>query len=135
MFLVINDIIPTKEKLLDKKIRGTTDNKCNHCGKVDSVEHRFKSCGNSYAIWNWIRDTIKNKLKICINDPVDMLGRIIENNQYQSKVALWLTLIGIAYNLKTSTRTLQDFVQIIREIRWNNRKQFEHSFNRWINVI
>ena len=64
-----------------------------------------------------------------------MLGRIIENNQYQSKVALWLTLIGIAYNLKTSTRTLQDFVQIIREIRWNNRKQFEHSFKRWINVI
>lgn len=135
IFLVINDIIPSKEKLCDKRIQGNSDKTCNSCGRIDTIEHRFKTCGSSETIWKWITRNIKEKLKISINDPTDMLGRVIGNNQYQSKVALWLATLGIAYNLKNSKSSLEKFIDTVREKRWENRKLYENSFKRWINVL
>lgn len=135
LFLMLNETIATKSKLYEKKIAGSINSLCEVCGRTDTLEHRIKSCKNSKVIWEWITCNIKQKLKLQINDPEEILYKNIQKEQYQSKVALWLTTLGISFNLKSKNNNLEDFINMIRERRWNNRQWYRLNFNRWINVL
>lgn len=132
---MINETIATKAKLYEKKIPGTINALCEVCGRTDTLEHRIKFCKNSKIIWEWITCTIRQKLKLPVNDPEEILFSNIKKEQYQSKVALWLTTLGISFNLKSKNNNLENFIDLIREKRWNNRQWYRLNFNRWINVL
>lgn len=135
LFLMLNEIVATKSKLYEKNISGAIDSKCEVCGRTDTLEHRIKLCKDSKIIWDWITSSIREKLKLAVNDPEEILFRNIQKEQYQSKVALWLTTLAISFNLKDKQKNLENFINIIREKRWNNRQWYRLSFNRWINVL
>lgn len=136
LFLFLNETIATKCKLFDKKISGTVNNLCEFCGGIDTLEHRIKLCANSKNIWEWIERCIRDKLKISVHNPEELLNREIHEKQYQSKVALWLTTIGISYNLKNfGKHNLDNFIDMIREKRWNNKLWYRKCFQKWINVL
>lgn len=136
LYLIFNDIVPTKVKLLSCKVKGVDNNVCTLCGKEDTLEHRIKKCQKNEEIWNWIQEVIISKLKISIRDPEEILNRSIESNQYQSKTALWLVAQGISYNLyKNGKQSLPDFTKMLREKRWNNVALFRKEFKHWINLL
>lgn len=135
LFLMFNDIIPSKEKLFKNRVAGTVNNLCVNCGNIDTTRHRVKLCLESKLIWEWILQTIKEKLKINLSDPEDILFRVINNDQHQSKVALWLTCLGISYNLQKNVKSVSKFKETIYELRWTNRLNYKKSFGRWINVL
>lgn len=136
LYILFNDLIPTKSKLFRHNVRGTVDNICESCSKVDTSKHRVKLCVSSSRVWAWINETINKKLKIAIQDPEEMFGKEIGDNHFQSKVALWLTAEGVHYNLIAyGEGSLEEFVNLVREKRWNNRTLFKKVFEKWITVL
>lgn len=136
LYILFNDLIPTKSKLFRHKVRGTVDNTCESCFKVDTSKHRIKLCLSSRKVWAWIKETIVQKLKIAIEDPEEMFGKDIEDKHLQSKVALWLTAEGVHYNLIAyGEGSLEEFVNLVREKRWNNRTMFKKVFGKWITAV
>jgi len=54
--MVIHYLIPTNDRLAKIK-RSTTDN-CQHCGRVDTLIHRLTKCSEGADIWMWTRSRI-----------------------------------------------------------------------------
>lgn len=136
LFLMFNDIVPTKEKLFKHKIRGTDNNLCNTCGLVDSVKHRIQMCKGSKIVWEWVALKIKNGLKLNIEDPEKILGKEINVKNLQSKTCLWLVTNAIEYNLKHFAEgNVMKFQRFLYDKRWNLQKCYVKEFGKWVNVL
>jgi hypothetical protein len=49
--MVINDVIPTNERL--HKIQIATTDKCRYCDNKDTQQHRLTECGDGKYMWKW----------------------------------------------------------------------------------
>ena len=61
-YVVIREIVPTNERLAAIRLAGT--DRCIHCRKTDSLQHRIAECGEGYVIWTWIRARIAALLRM-----------------------------------------------------------------------
>jgi hypothetical protein len=58
-YTVIHGIVSTKESL------ATIDTeRCNQCGKTDTLQHRITDCGEKALVWNWTRNRIAVQLRM-----------------------------------------------------------------------
>jgi hypothetical protein len=55
-YMVIQDLIPTNDRLAAIKLTETT--RCSTCDGIDTAQHRLTRCGESKLIWNWTRARI-----------------------------------------------------------------------------
>lgn len=134
LFIMLNDLIPTKAKLFRHKVRDTNTNLCEYCNKLDTSKHRIKLCSSSRLVWNSVKTTIIRKLGLDIVDPEELLGKTFKNEK--EKLGLWLVVEAIAYNLKNfGNGTVADFECKVREKRWNNKKFYDRVFGKWICYI
>jgi hypothetical protein len=53
-YTVKRDIIPTYQRLY--KIALVSNDRCNTCGKTDTLLHRITECGTGSIIWNWTQN-------------------------------------------------------------------------------
>jgi hypothetical protein len=60
-YKVINDIIPTNERL--HRIRIAPTDRCRHCDKKDTLQHRLTECGEGELIWTWKRQKLERILR------------------------------------------------------------------------
>ncbi|KAL1402574.1 hypothetical protein pipiens_001843 [Culex pipiens pipiens] len=134
MFLLYNDLVISKEKLVKYNIGRLQDDLCEWCGVPESNEHKIKHCVKTEEIWQWLRRTLTDRLGIC-GDPEDVLTRQINGRNQKEKAGLWLTMFVMSYIVKKYPKTSLYCVQKgIRDSRWNNRTYFNHCFGSELNV-
>ncbi len=123
-YLVINDVIPNGQRLLRHQITGDPDPPvCVTCGSPDDTNHRVKYCLGSRVIWNFIKNTLIQRLGLQIDDPAELIS---ENLTRNGKAGLWWTLAAISFNIQNfRTAQLEDFKQNVLEMRWRKRKLLE----------
>lgn len=63
IYYFMNGIVPTRSKLIRHKIRGTEDDNCKICDKLDDAEHRLKTCQNSINVWKFVLELLEKKIK------------------------------------------------------------------------
>lgn len=134
MFLLYNDLVISKEKLVKYNIGRLQDDLCEWCGVPESNEHKIKHCVKTEEIWQWLRRTLTDRLGIC-GDPENVLTRQINGRNQKEKAGLWLTIFVMSYIVKKYPKTSLYCVQKgIRDSRWNNRTYFKHCFGSELNV-
>lgn len=134
LYYYVNGIVPTRSKLFKNNIRGTEDNTCKVCGKVDDAEHRLKTCKTSINVWNFVQEVIKKKLRIPVADPTELLDKTISRNN--EKLGLWIVVNAISYNLKHFTSSnVMEFQQIINEGLYQRTQYFEKEFGNYVSLI
>lgn len=135
LFLLINDVISTKEKLVAYGIGRLQDSLCEYCGKTDNNLHRLTECIKTEAIRKWTQEVINNKLNIHFKRFDDILAWESIGNDPRKKSALWLVVHSIGWSINSSqTGSLYCFQKSIREIRWANKRSFEKHFERFMNI-
>lgn len=135
LYLIFNDVIPNKVKMYNYTDRVDND-RCNICNKPDTNFHRIKECIKSNVVWNWVKDIIKNRLKINLNNPEEILYYGISKENYRRKAALWLVAEAISYNvIHYKNPSLFCFQKRIRELRWNYRHAFAYNFKNFLNLF
>jgi hypothetical protein len=55
-YKTIKDILPTNERL--HRIRIAPTDRCHHCDKEDTLQHRLIECGAGELIWTWSRQQL-----------------------------------------------------------------------------
>jgi hypothetical protein len=55
-YKVINDILPTNERL--HRICISSTDRCRHCDKQDTLQHRLTECGEGELIWTLTRQQL-----------------------------------------------------------------------------
>lgn len=138
LFVVYNDLVTTKSKMFRHKIAGIDSEYCIVCGNIDTVTHRIRSCQNAKLVWTWITNIIKNRFKIRIADPEELLALQINSSNFRNNGALWLTVKAIQFNIENFGRKdidwLTDFRSSIRNDRWNNRMSFIKFFKNFLDI-
>jgi len=61
-YRVIHDIIPTRTR--QRKIRLTPTDLCDHCNRLDSLQHRLTECGAGPLMWEGTRKIMARMLSI-----------------------------------------------------------------------
>lgn len=138
IYVMVNDLIPTRSKMYNHRVTGINSPFCNICGRLDTLKHRIKACDSTSVIWCWTKSVIQTQMKIQIDDPEELLTWQIGEKCYRLKAALWLTVEAIKFNLNhvggTDSDCLTAFKEGIREARWNNKESFAKSFKGFLNV-
>lgn len=135
MFLLYNDLIISKDKLVKYNIGRLTSNVCDYCPRTESNRHILKECIRTKTIREWLTNVLKERLHITIADAEDILSCKINNNNKRQKAALWITMVTYTY-VTNSYPNCSLFIlkKNIRESRWNNRRYFAHCFGKWLNI-
>lgn len=134
IFLLLNDVIANKEKLLMYKIGRLSDGNCESCGVPDSNLHRVTECNRTKEIRQWTEQILKNRLRVNFSRIDEILNWSIDENDLQQKAALWLVMHCISWSVKVKRNSLFCFQKSIREIRWTNRRTFAVHFGNNLNI-
>jgi hypothetical protein len=124
-YKVINDILPTKERL--QKIRIAPTDKCRHCDRQDTLLDRLTECGEGEQIWKGTRQ----KLAVILRT---IPGRIPSEWLLRPHLKIWpptrrRTVQWIIANvvfLRTQIqreRSLQDTIDFLRRSKWKLYKK------------
>lgn len=134
LYLTFNDVISNKVKLFNYTNLVSNRN-CDLCNNPDTNVHRIKNCLQSGVIWNWVEGIIKNRFKLKLNSPEEILYHGITKMNYQKKAALWLVSEAISYNIyHFKNPSLYCFQKNVREIRWNNKTAVNIHFQNHLNI-
>lgn len=140
LFLILNDLIPTKSKMLRHNVSGIQNSLCEYCNSRDTMQHRIEVCGDSKETWNWVRNIIRDRMKIVIQSPDEILSLNIGEKDHKSKAALWIVVEVMKFNInnfgkkKNGTDCVNEFKNVIRESRWNNKYCFAKHFKQFLNI-
>lgn len=134
LFLALNDVICTKSKQYRNNVVGVSSDTCDFCNYIDTVEHRIKHCTSTAPVWAWLT-SICNKIGVYVEDPEEILVVNIGDKDYQRKAILFLVSEVIRYNVKKHDNAcLDDFKNVLRDYRWNNRILVAKHFSKYVNV-
>ena len=85
-----------------------------------------------------MKNIIRNRLKIMITSPDEILTVNIGVGDCKSKAALWLVTEVMKFNLenygKNGMDGLSHLKNVIRESRWNNKVCFMRNFKHFLNI-
>jgi hypothetical protein len=56
-FMAVHDIVPTNNRL--HAIHRAPSDRCQFCGKWDTILHRLTTCGHAATIWRWLKERLK----------------------------------------------------------------------------
>jgi hypothetical protein len=119
-YMVIHDIIPTKERLAAINLAET--DKCADCGVSDNIQYRLILCGERRIIWNWTRARIAAFTRtepkhIPETWPLRPDFHIWPPQRH--KAILWILAHLVDYILQTHQRiSLLDYIDFMRRARW-----------------
>lgn len=138
LFIILNDLVPTKSKMFRHGIAGVPSPNCDVCGACDTMQHRIETCGPARKVWEWVTMIIRTRLKITIDSPDESLSLHIGERDCKSKAALWITVQAMMFNLKNFGKSgmdcLEKFKNVIREERWNQKQFFIVHFKTYLNI-
>jgi len=116
-FTVIDDLIPTKERLATINFSET-----NRCREDDTLQHRLTQCGASKLIWNWTR---QRKAAITHTNPMDVPEKWALGPDFQMllpqrhKALMWWLAHLVEYHIQGQRRiSLLDYMDFMRRARW-----------------
>lgn len=133
LYNFVNDIIPTRYKMHKHKIRGISDQNCNNCGQVDDKEHRLKTCEEKVNVWNYVQELIVKKLKVEVNDPLEILERTL--GRKNEKLALFILATAMHCNLKNMVKSKEDFKNILNNSLKSSHKILDKNFGNFVELI
>jgi hypothetical protein len=118
-YKVINDIMPTKERLHKIKISPTAV--CKTCTHLDTLIHRLTSCGEGKTIWGYVKALMAQTLQTTPRQIPDTWLLQPQFNLRPPKCRnafLWLLATIIQFRTQQKWKlTLQDFLDFLKR-RW-----------------
>lgn len=134
VYLLLNDVLPNKEKLQAYGIGRLPDTNCSKCGVPDNNLHKLVECERGKSIREWVTQILRSRLKIEYRRIDDILLWNIRNEPRQN-AALWLAVHYMSWVINpVNTDSLYVFQKSIREIRWSNRNMFNKYFGTFLNI-
>ena len=117
-YKILNRILNCNERLHKWKIK--SNNKCDDCGEVDSIEHHLYFCITSKTFWKKLKTWLIDNLGFGIELTVcEVLFGLPAYNSPDLKLINFLILIGKWYlnHSKTQNKTIYflDFISLIKE--------------------
>lgn len=135
MFLLYNDLVITKDKLVKYNIGRLSNNLCDYCPTSESNKHILKDCVRTNDIRSWLGSILKERWKIAVTDLEDIISWKINRKDKRQKAALWLTMLTYTNVLKSYPNcSLFVLRKNIRDARWNNRRYFKKCFGNCLNI-
>lgn len=96
VYLLLNDVLPNKEKLQAYGIGSLTDTNCNICGVPENNLHKIVECARGKSIKEWVSHILRSRMKIDYRRIDDILVWNI-NNEPRQNAALWLAVHCISW--------------------------------------
>jgi hypothetical protein len=119
-YMVIHDIIPTKERLAAINLAET--DKCATCGATDNIQHRLTTCGECRIIWNWTR---ARRAAFTCTETKYIPETWTSRPDFQiwppqrHRATLWILAHFVDYIMQTHQRiSLLDYVDFMRQAQW-----------------
>ena len=134
-----HDIIPTRKRL--HKIRLTPTDPCDHCNRLDSLQHRLTECGGGPLMWEGTRKLMALMLRIDWKRlPCEWLLRptLTLWPLQKHRAVLWVLATYVTCRLQRHRElTLNDFHDFLRRARWKleNRNNRAKLVGNYLSVI
>jgi hypothetical protein len=119
-YMVIHDIIPTKERL--HAIRLTDSTQCRICGENGTGIHRIAECGEETAMWKWTRIRIAALLR---TDQTQVPQEWILRPNFHTRTprqhgaVLWIVAHMVWFRMQERrAQSAQDYSDFLRRTRW-----------------
>ena len=124
-YKVINDIIPTNERL--HRIKMASTDTCKECGEVDTPSQTITECGESKAIWDWTQQIIARMLR---TSPSNITQDWLLRPQFclwspqRQRAVMWLLSRHVIYrSSRHQSSSSQDYLDFLRRSRWKMNQQ------------
>jgi hypothetical protein len=137
-YAIVHDIAPTNSRQNNIKLHDTGN--CQHCGRSDTIHHRFTTCTHTQAIWKWTQLRIAYFLRTAPAEIRDTWitfpdFRIYPPQRHNAVVWLIGHMLGYAYDNLLLTQ--QDYVDFLRRARKKTYQQNQGfpSCGKYLDVI
>lgn len=135
LYLLFNDLVPNKRKLLHYNIGRIDSEICEVCGEIDTNLHRIRTCVAGKEIREWVFEIFRKRYRISAKQIDDLFFWRIDNENFPQKAAMWLAVHFVAYCVdKFPCLNLFTFQRSIREFRWNSKVLVRKYFEDYLNI-
>jgi hypothetical protein len=124
-YKVVNDILPTKERL--HRTRVALTDMCRHCDRQDTLLHRLTECGEVELMWTWTRQKLALILRtIPGRIPNEWLMTPHFNiwSPTQRRAVQWILANAVFFRRQMQRElTLHDLIDFLKRSKWKMYQQ------------